>query len=1120
MNPSHAVSSRVGWGIRFTLVVIVLSLAPGLARAFSIIPPADLGQLASQAEAVVLASAGESSAASRGALVFTTTEFHVDDVVAGPIRVGDAVDVVCPGGIADDREWIVDGSPRFVSGERYLLFLDARPGGTWIPKLLSYGLLREAVAGDGRALLTPIATRPGASFRAPNGEIPESIATYERDDLLIHLSHVLSGRDRWTGETLAVEPAVEDLPGIAGDVPAGCTYFVSSNRNTRWRAFDSSGRAEIRVRTPGDGLLTGGGVKEVVQAMNRWMEVDGTGVNLVLEGTTAASVACSGGSNDTLENAIVFNDPCFDIADSEGCGGVLAFGGPLLSGTHSFDGASWATISGWVVVVNNEASCIGSRNFSFMLAHELGHGLGFGHVSDPNALMWEACCNPVNSTDRRCVTYTYPQENPDNERPTVDAGSDLDLALPDRTLRLAGTADDVDGPQPLTTSWAQVSGPGLVTFADPSALSTTATFSRSGVYVLTLTADDGELIRSDAILVSVAIGTGPIHRLTFRQGTDGYTAAIDTILREASPQATAPSGTALTIDGEDTNDLEVHSLLRFGSLFGTSERQVPPGAEVTLATLSVATTDEGSGARFYRMTEPWEERSSWSTFGATGIRRGVHTLSSAEDTIEGHPGAVTIDVTASVAAWSEEPCANLGWALLPIGTNGWTFSSTEGGDRPLLVVEYVAEDDLPLISVGDDWRYLKGRAPPPADWHALDFTPDDEWLIGPTGIGYGDGDDATILSDMEDNYLTVYARREFEVTSAAAVGRLVLDIDYDDGFVAYLNGDEVARSASMGAAGSPVAYNTAASSHDAGAVESFTIGTDSLRDGTNVLAIEVHNSTLGSSDLSLLPSLSAARNFIEPGAEWTFRRGSEAIPVDWTNPAFDDADWERGRAGIGYGDGDDATVLADMEGNYASVFCRKRFFVAPGTAFDEALLSVVYDDGVVVYLNGTEIDRRQMPGGTITRQTTAAASGESNVATWTLPRAEFVEGENVLAVSVHNASLGSSDLSFHAVLVPRDASTAVDCDPESTIRRGDANDDGDLNIADALFTLAYLFEDGPPPECLDAVDANDDGRAEISDALAILLHLFVGRALPPPVGTCAEDPTPDDIRDCVLRQCE
>ena len=78
--------------------------------------------------------------------------------------------------------------------------------------------------------------------------------------------------------------------------------------------------------------------------------------------------------------------------------------------------------------------------------------------------------------------------------------------------------------------------------------------------------------------------------------------------------------------------------------------------------------------------------------------------------------------------------------------------------------------------------------------------------------------------------------------------------------------------------------------------------------------------------------------------------------------------------------------------------------------------------------------------------------------------------------------------------------------------RGDPNRDGYTDIADAVFTVSYLFADGPTPSCLDAADANDDGGVDSADAVAVLSHLFAGSGdFPEPFGECGVDLTADAL---------
>src|SRR5204863_1227608 len=108
----------------------------------------------------------------------------------------------------------------------------------------------------------------------------------------------------------------------------------------------------------------------------------------------------------------------------------------------------------------------------------------------------------LTTSDAATVTVNPASQN---QPPTVDAGSDQTVILPN-SATLSGTASDDGLPNPpgtLITTWSQFSGPGAVTFGDASSLSTTASFSASGTYVLRLTADDSALRSSDDLTVTV-----------------------------------------------------------------------------------------------------------------------------------------------------------------------------------------------------------------------------------------------------------------------------------------------------------------------------------------------------------------------------------------------------------------------------------------------------------------------------------------------------------------------------------------------------------------------------------------------------------------------------------------
>lgn len=181
-----------------------------------------------------------------------------------------------------------------------------------------------------------------------------------------------------------------------------------------------------------------------------------------------------------------------------------------------------------------------------------------------------------------------------------------------------------------------------------------------------------------------------------------------------------------------------------------------------------------------------------------------------------------------------------------------------------------------LVNAANEWRYFSGTSEPPAAWADLSFD-DSGWAKGAGGIGYGDGDDATIISRVS----SVYIRKKFAVTEADKIVSLVLFIDFDDAFVAYLNGNEIAR-ANIGTPGVRPSYNQYAGNCDAeaqlpggGIPAKFLLGSAQLaylKSGENVLAIQVHDCNATSSDMSstsfLIAGISVPGKFYQDVPAW------------------------------------------------------------------------------------------------------------------------------------------------------------------------------------------------------------------------------------------------------------
>ncbi|MFH0758571.1 MAG: CotH kinase family protein [Bacteroidota bacterium] len=159
-------------------------------------------------------------------------------------------------------------------------------------------------------------------------------------------------------------------------------------------------------------------------------------------------------------------------------------------------------------------------------------------------------------------------------------------------------------------------------------------------------------------------------------------------------------------------------------------------------------------------------------------------------------------------------------------------------------------------------RYLKGKdaAGLTVNWINSSFD-DSGWALGNAPIRYGDGTGGTVLDDMMNNYSVVYMRSRFTVENVALLDDIVLDIDYDDGFVIWINGQR-ALSENEPAI---LSYNAfAPGQHESGLADTFKLepGSVVLVEGENTLAIQGFNISLESSDF--LMNLGIHAGLIEP----------------------------------------------------------------------------------------------------------------------------------------------------------------------------------------------------------------------------------------------------------------
>jgi hypothetical protein len=368
--------------------------------------------------------------------------------------------------------------------------------------------------------------------------------------------------------------------------------------------------------------------------------------------------------------------------------------------------------------------------------------------------------------------------------------------------------------------------------------------------------------------------------------------------------------------------------------------------------------------------------------------------------------------------------------LLAIGLLALSCSD---GDAPRAPLASAATASATYVPRHDWWFYQAQGLDLGTAWRAQDYVLGPGWNEAQAPLGYGEDYvvDIPFGSDPNHKPITVYFRKSFFVADPARVASLRLDAMYDDGFVAYVNGQEIAR-ASMPTG--TIGFQTLASGHEANNVyvgfDVSAAARPALQAGWNTLAVEVHQASASSSDLVFDASLVAVEQVLNPpspggiarASTWSYWDKGGLAGTTWTLGAFDESSWSAGPGPLGYGESYLATNVGfgpSATNKLITTYFRKKFTVADPAAVTAIIGEVMFDDGIVVYLNGTRIGRDSMPSGTIT-STTLAFSHEANNAytryDWSAQKPLLVAGENTIAVEVHQASASSSDLVFDLAL--------------------------------------------------------------------------------------------------------
>jgi hypothetical protein len=351
------------------------------------------------------------------------------------------------------------------------------------------------------------------------------------------------------------------------------------------------------------------------------------------------------------------------------------------------------------------------------------------------------------------------------------------------------------------------------------------------------------------------------------------------------------------------------------------------------------------------------------------------------------------------------------------------------GDRSLDgIASALPTNTAVLVDTSATWQFLDTGATPNAAWKSNSFNAS-SWMSGVAPLGYGDGDEATVVSfgtNGSFKFATTYFRHVFNLANTSGVRSLTLHLLRDDGAVVYLNGAEVFRSNMPTGAITAATLATAAISGDEESTlfQSAAIDAALLRNGTNVIATEIHQSSSNSTDLSfelqLIAQAEPARFvLVPPRTVWRYLDAGTNLAMNWTARSYDDGGWFAGRARLGYGlDGEFTPLQFGTNASAKPITChfRHEFNVSNAAVLGSLQLHLQRDDGAIVYLNGVEVLRTNLPNGAITATNLALAAiagvDETNWISVTLPTHPLVAGLNVVAAEIHQSAANSSDVGF------------------------------------------------------------------------------------------------------------
>jgi Calcineurin-like phosphoesterase len=394
---------------------------------------------------------------------------------------------------------------------------------------------------------------------------------------------------------------------------------------------------------------------------------------------------------------------------------------------------------------------------------------------------------------------------------------------------------------------------------------------------------------------------------------------------------------------------------------------------------------------------------------------------------------------------------------------------------------------ITLIEERATWKYLDNGSNQGTAWRGRTFN-DSSWKTGSAPLGYGDcglPPLKTLVNDGPDTnrFITTYFRHTVEIAEPTVYTGLTLSLRRDDGAVVYVNGSEVWRTnMPAGTITSTTRATTTVEPVDEARFFTAQLAPGVLVPGSNVVAVEVHQQNPTSSDLCFDLQLTAAvEPLIEAGASWKYLDNGSNQGTAWRGRTFNDSSWKTGPAPLGYGDcglPPLKTLVNDGPdtNRFITTYFRHRFEVVDPSDYTVLNFRLRRDDGAVVYVNGSEVWRTNMPSkpdmptpppitSTTPASTTVDVADEARFFTAQLTPGNLVPGSNVVAVEVHQRSPTSSDLCFDLQLIGLPVPILVGAGDIAVCGSTNTGDEATAALLDTIpgvvFTAGDLaYEDG------------------------------------------------------------